>query len=419
MTQTDPPKQSMAWRVARYAVSAILCLLLVAAAYGVLAWINSTEPTAQREGATRKTAALVDTIEMTRGTYSPEINVLGRVTPVQLIELGALVSGEVIEIDPSYDVGKVVEKGQLLMKINPADYENQLRMRESDLKEVEAQLVLEKGRQAVARKELETLGRDLEPENRALVLRQPQIDTLRAQIAARQAEIDQAKLDLKRTEVRAPFFAQILSRRVNLGMQVGTGDTITRLVDVSRYRVRASVPQSHIERLIFADENGTGSVATLRQPSVWGEGVSREGEVTRLVGELDPDSRLAQVLITIDDPLTLETDGPRLLLDAIVQVTLQCEPIRDVVRLPREYLRQNDTVWVYDDAKLAIREVRIAFGNSDYVYITEGLNEGDRVVTTSLASVVEGRALRRSQDASTDADAAAGSPDAQPTGGSE
>lgn len=417
MTQTDPPKQSMAWRVARYAVSALICLLLIAATYGVLRWINSTEPTAQREGATRKTAALVDTIEMTRETYTPQINVLGRVTPVQLSELGALVGGEVIEIDPSYDTGGIVDKGQLLMRIDPADYEYRLRMRESELSEAEAQLVMEKGRQAVARKELETLGRELEPDNRALVLREPQIDTLRAQIAARQAELDQAELDLKRTEVRAPFFAQILSRRVDLGMQVGMGDTIARLVDVSRYRVRASVPQRHLERLKFADENGVGSRATIRQPSAWGEGVSREGELTRLVGELDADSRLAQVLITVRDPLALETDGPKLLLDSIVQVALKTEPIQDVVRLPREHLRQDDTVWVYDDGELAIREVRVEFGNADYVYIAEGLDVGDQVVTTALASVVEGRALRRTQDAAASDTAAA--PDAEATGGRE
>lgn len=407
-------KPPMIKRVLRAVVSVLVCVLLLAGVVGGLYWIYNTEPSAQREGATRKTAALVQTLEVTRGTYRPDINVLGRVTPVQLIELGAQVSGEVIQIDPSYDIGKVVERNQLLMQIDPADYEIQLRMRESDLKDIEAQLVLEKGRQAVSRKELEALGRDLEPANRALVLREPQIDTLRAQIAARQAEIDQAKLDLKRTQVRAPFYAQVLSREVNLGMQVGTGDTIARLVDVSAYRVRASVPQRHLARLKFAEEAGTGSIATIRQPTVWGPGVSRDGEVTRLVGELDADSRLAQVLITVQDPLALETDGPRLLLDAIVQVNLRCEPIEDVVRLPREHLRQGETVWVYDEGKLAIRPVRVVFGNADYVYIAEGLNDGDRVVTTPLASVVEGRALRRDEDAAPDA--STGASDTEPTG---
>ena len=398
MTDSNSTKPTIARIVIRYVITLVVCALLVVGTLAVLRWIDSTEPTAEREGATRKTAALVDTLKVSRGTYAPELVALGRVSPEQEIDLGALVAGEIIQVDPSYDTGEVVEAGQLLMKIDPADYENQLLMRESELEQVKAQLVIEQGSQAVAKKELEALGRDLDPAKRALVLREPQINTLLAQIKAKEAEVGQAKLELKRTEIRAPFHAQILSRRANLGMQVNTGSTIARLVGLKQYHIRTSVPLRHLEMLKFSQDGAPGSVAMIHQPAAWGPGVARQGVLTRLVGELDPESRLAQVLITVQDPLALQTDGPKLLLDSIVQVTLKGEPLQDVIRLPRELLRQNDTVWVNADDKLSIRKVTVVFGNADFAYIKDGLEDGDEVVTTSLATVIEGRPLRRMSD---------------------
>jgi hypothetical protein len=71
----------------------------------------------------------------------------------------------------------------------------------------------------------------------------------------------------------------------------------------------------------------------------------------------------------------------------------------DVVRLNRDHLRQNDTVWVMADGKLDIRDVNVVFRDAEYAYIRSDLDEGEHVVTTSLATVTQGLALRREDDA--------------------
>ncbi|MFK7788481.1 MAG: efflux RND transporter periplasmic adaptor subunit, partial [Phycisphaeraceae bacterium] len=227
---SDREKPSFKWLVLHYVVSLFVCLLLVGFAAAALFWIYSSEPTAQIEGATRKSAALVDTLVVQRGTYEPELVVLGNVQPSREIRLSPLVGGEIIKVNPRFVPGGIVEQGQPLFEIDPADFSNIVKLRESELKQAQAELAIEEGRQSVARKELAALGQEITPANRALVLREPQIDSIKARIASAQSLLDQATLDKKRTRVIAPFDAQIMSRLANLGSQVEPGQSVARLV---------------------------------------------------------------------------------------------------------------------------------------------------------------------------------------------
>lgn len=394
---TDQAEQKWVWRVLRVVLPMLVCLLLLGAAAGALYVIYRSEPTAQIEGATRKTAALVDTTIVKRGTYRPELVVLGNVQPAREIMLASRVAGEVLDLDTRFVPGGEVQAGQPLVMIDPADYKNTLTLRRSELKQAQAELKIEEGRQAVARMELETLGKEVSKENRALVLREPQIASIRAQVKAARAAVAQAKLDVERAQVKAPFDALIMSRMANLGSQVGVGDPVARLVGTNEYWVIASLPMRNLEWVVFTSDEKSGSSVDIRLKNIWKPGEKRVGKVTRLIGELDAQTRLAQVLITVADPLARESEGPRLLMDTIVEARITGEPIEGVVRLNADYLRQNDTVWVMKDGNLDIREVQVVFRDAVHAYIGDGLENGDEVVITGLASVKEGRPLRRNE----------------------
>ena len=103
------------------------------------------------------------------------------------------------------------------------------------------------------------------------------------------------------------------------------------------------------------------------------------------------------MLLTIADPLAHDeasADLPPLMVGSYVEVRIEGKPIENVVRLSRDFLRQNDTVWVKAGGALEIRSVELAFLDKQYAYISEGLKAGDQVVTTNLASVFEGASLR-------------------------
>jgi len=86
------------------------------------------------------------------------------------------------------------------------------------------------------------------------------------------------------------------------------------------------------------------------------------------------------------------------MVGSYVEARIEGKPIEDVIRMDRDFLRQNDTVWLKQDGVLKIRDVEIVFRDPDYVYIRTGLDADDLVVTTNLATVIEGSALRLEGD---------------------
>jgi multidrug efflux pump subunit AcrA (membrane-fusion protein) len=116
-----------------------------------------------------------------------------------------------------------------------------------------------------------------------------------------------------------------------------------------------------------------------------------------MVGALEDQTRMARVYVSVPDPLSYRaesSDLPPLMIGAFVETRIEAEPIKDVIRIGRDHVRANNTVWVMENGKLSIQTVEIAFRDADYAYITDGLHNDDRVVTTNLSTIVEGAPLR-------------------------
>ncbi len=378
-------------------LSLIISAVILAVAGGLAALTFSTEPTAEKGGATKKTAMLVDVVDVERGDWRPRIVATGTVEPSQDIVLRPQVGGRVTALAPAFTPGGFVEEGELLIQIEAADYRHALAQRKSELREALSELSVEKGRQDAAQAEYDYLDEELAPENEALVLRQPQLDAIQQQVSAARAAVEQAELNLRRTSVEAPFDAHILRRDTNVGSQVSPTESIGRLVGVEDYWVSVELPLSKLRWVDTPADGEAGSAVKVRNRQSWPEDTYRDGRLFRLVGALDPDTRTAQVLASIPDPLAREADHqgmPRLMIGEYVEVTIEGKPLDDVVRLDRDYVRDGDTVWVMKDDKLQIRQVEIPVRDAEYAYVSSGLEDGEKVVMTNLSTVVDEAPLR-------------------------
>jgi RND family efflux transporter MFP subunit len=375
----------------------VVCLLILALAAGVTTVIFQTEPTAQRSSASKRTAMLVDVIRPERGTYRPEITAMGTVRAEKEIELSPRIGGEIIELSEAFTPGGFVEKNAILLQIDPSDYEVSLLQRKSELRQATADLEMELGRQDLAEKDYRALEGTISSEYKTLVLRQPQLNSARARVEAAQAAVRRASLDLERTRIRAPFAAHIISRDAHIGSQVSPGDLLGRLVGIESYWVEAAIPVTQLRWIEFPEDGKpAGSSARVRNRIAWPDGTFREAKVHRLIGALESQTRMARVLLTVADPLAHEPEStglPPLMVGSFVEVQIEGKAIEDVIRMDRDFLRKNDTVWLKEDGVLRIRKVDIVFQDNEHVYIREGLNTNDAVVTTNLATVLDGAPL--------------------------
>lgn len=380
----------------------IISLSILLAGAILTAVIFLTEPKAVQEGATRETAMLVDVIDVNRGSYFPVIVATGTIEAAQDVVLSPKVGGEVVRLAPVFTPGGNVRKGQILLQIESADYENTLLMRKSDLRQAEADLTLEMGRQHIARQDYQLLEESVKGANESLVLREPQLNAARSRVEAARAAVQQAELALERTVVKAPFDAHVISRNVHIGSQVSPGEELGRIVGMDVYWAVVSMPVSKLRWVTFPQgANQRGSEVRIRNRSSWKEDEYRLGYLHRLVGALDDQTRLARMLVVISDPLALEkvNQGQRpLIIGEFVEASVTANEIRDVVRLSRDYIRKDETVWVMKNGKLNISEVNVVFTDNQYAYISKGLNEGDKVVVTNLTTVIEGAGLRVEAD---------------------
>ncbi|MCM4165072.1 MULTISPECIES: efflux RND transporter periplasmic adaptor subunit [unclassified Arenibacter] len=388
-----------------------ICLAILLIGIAITTLIFYTEPEAETEGASIETAILVDVIPVKVDSYEPIIAATGTVQAVEDITLSPLVPGQIIHRDPAFTPGGFVKKNQPLLQIDPSDYKNTLALRKSELLQSQTTLDTEMGRQQIAEQDLKLITTDslfkdspLSAEERQLILRQPQLDAVNATIVGAKASVDQAQLNLERTTIRAPFDAHILSQNVTTGSQVGPGDDLGRLVGTEYYWVTATVPVSKLQWLRFPEnDKEKGSTVLIKNSTAWPEGQYRKGYLDKQIGALDGQTRLARVLVKVTDPLAKNTDlkdSPKLMIGSFVEVDILADTLDGVVRLSRDHIRSNETVWVMKESKLEIREVDIVLTDNEYAYIRKGLKEGDNVVITDLSTVSNGIGLRTRSESS-------------------
>ncbi len=401
--------------------SPLLILLLGLVLSGVVA---ATGPEAPRRQPKRQ-ARLVEVVPLEVADAQVAVEALGTVQPALEVRLQAQVGGQVVYVSPQLIPGGRFAEGDTLLRIDPREYEFAVRQRESDLARAAQALKLEESQQGIARREYELMGDVIDEGDAEMVLRGPHLETARAAHDAALAALEQARLNLTRTTVVAPMNSIVEDRLVDRGGIVAANTVLATLLGTDACWVEALVPADDLVWIDSPEAGGSGgSVARVRQGAVWDDGVWREGRVLGRSRSLDAQGRMVRVIVEVSDPFSLRranAAAPALLMGSFVDVEILGQIIADAVVVDRRYVRDGNRVWLMDkDDNLRIRTIVPVFTGEDQVFVTEGLEAGERLVTSYLSAPVEGMPLRVKGGAAGDkggADKAAAA--GKPAGGGE
>jgi RND family efflux transporter MFP subunit len=379
-------------------------MLLVGVA--VAAVMMQSGPSAKREPPPRQ-ARLVEVQPVVIGSARTRVDAMGTVVPAESVTLQPQVGGEIVSVSDDLEPGGLFSTGDELLRIDPRDYELAVLQRESEVAQAQSTLRLEQGQQTIARREFEILNESMQDDDRDLVLRKPQLESVRAQLALAKAKLEQAKLDLQRSRIRAPFNAIVESSEVDVGARVTSASTLATLAGTDSCWLEVSVPVKQLKWIDIPRGSATqGSRVRITNPVAWGAGAFREGHVIRLAGDLEEEGRMARLIVEVDDPFTLKpenSDKPVMLMGSYVSVEIAGRPLEQVATIAREHLRDGDRLWIMGaDATLEIRTVDIVFRGHQQVLVADGIKAGEQLVVTDLAAPVAGMPLR-SKDADTPA----------------
>lgn len=345
----------------------------------------------------------VNVIEVSVGEAPVQIRALGTIKPFQETSVNARVSSQVVFLSEHSDIGAIVKKGEVLVKLDPDTFESTLQAKKSDLAKAKAAYQLEMGQQSVAKAEAEQLkqlsssfiGEVIISD---LALRAPQLAQAKADVQAAEAAVKMAQLDVDYTIIKAPYNAMVTERNVSLGSLTNAQDNLMTLVGIDEYRIEAAVAIDKLTSLNLKQNVNTSVQITTTT------GVVREGRIIRQVASLDSTTRMGRVLIGISDPLGLENNEPALILGDHAEVLFKAGSLENAVIVPRKALQPNDTIFVAKPVEqtdedgeteyiLDIRDVDIAWKDLDNVYVRSGLGESEYVITSVIASPIQGMPL--------------------------
>lgn len=401
----------------------IISLALLAGAAAVSTLLYLQRPPAEISEPSYA-AVTVDVAEVVKVNPRIQVQAQGTVTPVQETTLLSEVKGRIIEVADNFHVGGFVSTGDVLLRIDPRDYQTALLHAEAAVESAESALVQEKGRAEVALREWEKLpkGSQRSEEARDLYLRKPQLEQARAQLLAAQADLNTARDNLDRTVIRAPYDALIREKLGDLGQFVGAGTMLAKIFSVETAEVRLPIPQSRLEYLELPGVAGyrEGSLIDL-YTDVGGDIKHWNARLHRTEGVFDERSRVLFTVARIEDPYGLRHPGREpLRIGTFVNANIEGRELDNVVVLPRYVLRAGEYVWVVDDSmRLRNRKVSTLRAGGDKVYIDAGLDEGELVSLTNLNASFAGAEVEIRSRVRTDAlgEPGAAPPDMQPRPG--
>ncbi len=304
--------------------------------------------------------------------WAPMLSAVGSVSAVQ----GAVVSAELAGVvaDVRFQSGGVAKKGDILMKLDASAEEGLLKNAQADLELARANL--DRAHDLATRK----------------VVSKQELDAAEAQFGQKQGTVDNIQALLRKKQVLAPFDGQLGIRQVNVGQMITAGQQVVALTALDPVYVDFALPQQELSRL------SEGLEVTVRTDAVPGKAL--KGKLTAIDSMVDSVTRNVSIQATLANPDHLLRPG------MFVKAWVDLPDKHQTLVIPGSavsYAPYGDSVFVIEKKKdektgkesEALRQqvVRVGQARGDFVAITQGLKEGETVVSTGVFKLRNGMAV--------------------------
>ena len=412
MEQTEKtpkqPRGSRLWRI-------LVPIGIVAAGAGVYAGMVAMKTPPPRQPRVHL-GPLVETIAAPAQLLRVTVKGHGTVRPSEEIELVPQVAGIVVWKSPRFESGGFFKRGELLLQIDPRDYRLAVEVAQAEVAQSQYALEVARGEAGIARQEWEMI-QGAEGDSNPLALHVPQLRAAEARLQAARARAEEARLRLERTELYAPFDGRVGATRLDRGQFAFAGQSLARIHATGAVEVVVPVATEDLAWIELPVDGGGGNrreqgaaVAAIGeggeksapQPASPGAAVSGryagrqhrwQGVVRRVEGELDPRSRMANLVIEVADPYA-DPEAP-LLVGAFVDVEIAGRAVDGVRALPRHALRDGGGIWVAAaDSTLRVRPADLVHRRGEEVLVYADIEPGEGVVVSALQGVTDGMRIR-------------------------
>lgn len=383
----------MAAKIIKIIVPVAVIVLAVVAAIGLA---SMRKPPEKKEE--QRPGILVNAQQIASQDLIYRIQSQGTVRPKLETNLSSEVNGRIVEVAENFVEGGFFNQGDLLVRVEQADYLTNVKAAEASLANAQSALEEEKARGRVAEEEWRSFTAGKAPE---LGLRRPQLAGALATVRSAEAELERANRDLARTEIRAPYSGMVKSRDANLGQFISRGTSVGMIYGTDIAEIRLPLTDNDLAFLQIPDfTQNSNEPEVVLTAAVAGQIMQWPARLVRTEGVLDERSRVIYAVAEVTDPYQrVSRKHSPLRFGRFVQAQILGDATEQVVVIPRHLLLAQQQVLVVDkDSQLQFRPVIVERSDEHSAYIRSGFIDGDRLATSAIANPLAGTAVRVASD---------------------
>jgi RND family efflux transporter MFP subunit len=335
---------------------------------------------------------IVEVIELKKETGHVMIKAQGYIEPTHILHILSEVNGTVIFTHEQFVDGGIIKKGDILVKIDPEDYELIIAQKRSTLANAKLHLSIETAEQEVALEEFQRRNEkdELTDNAKDLATRNEFLQKVKSEYTAALAELKRAEITRQKTVIRAPIDGMISKTSIHKGEFINAHQNIAIIYGIDEFKAEVNISLQDLPYLSFSHEQkGPGSKAIISQISAHDAIITREGIVSRLLPDLGSLGHMARVIITIKDPLLIKDNQLPLLAKAKVNVSIEGNDLKDIFIIPRAALTEDDMVLAVDESsKIVPLKLQIIRKERDVIYAQGQELSNAKIIVTKTSALV-------------------------------
>lgn len=377
----------------------LLPLLVLLVGVVVATSLVTTAPKTERQRP-KSAPPTVEVLSLEPQSYQVRVSSRGTVSPVTSGVLIPEVSGRIIQVGENFRNGGFFKADELLLQIDPRDYQNAVTIARAEMIEQRQAVAEELARNAQAKSDWEKLQLSGTPD--PLLLRIPQLESAQARLDAAEARLQQAELELERTRVLAPYAGRVLEKKVAFGQYVSKGTALAEIYASDSVEVRLPITGEQ-QAFLGLPENGQTFASPVEFVARIGAREDRwSGQLVRTEGSIDVRSRQLFVVARIDNPYQSLGERDALKIGQFLEARILGTQLEQVFVIPRQAVRGERTVLLVDaEQRLQRRELEIVWRDQQNLIVSGPLQAGERLCLTTLPFAADGIQVRIADDADT------------------
>lgn len=337
----------------------------------------------------RKSANQQTTIKtLVAENYPVELLTQGTVKTNVSTVLNSSVSGKIISISHKFQNGAFFNKGDILVQLDPTDFEGEIITAEANVARAEAALIQEKATAAQALRNWQDIGFDEEPND--LVLRKPQLKEAEANLAAQEAALAGARLNVARTSIKAPFNGRVRNLLVGPGQAIGTGTDLGEIYATDSAEIRLPLSSSQLEKITINEQGNQNIPVTLTDAINSNNNTQWKATITRVEGELDESSRELFLIAKIEDPFGIHSDTPPLRINQPVKAKITGNILKSAILIDRKFIYGANEIILIKEGLIKRININITWTAPDYVITQDPELVGQTIATSRLSFATDG-----------------------------